>query len=304
MGFQYLTYRQIDKQKWDACIERASNGLVYAFSFYLDAMALQWDALVYNDYEAVMPLTWNKKYGIYYLYQPPFTACLGVFGRSINAQMVNDFLLQIPEKFKYWDIALNYGNNFGLKDHHLKQRMNYVLSLNNEYAKIREQFNDNIKRNVRKSIQYQLNIKKDIPVQEIVELAREQASEFSKITSTDFEHFSGLYRILQQKEQAITYGVYLPSGQLLASAVFFFSHQRAYYILVGNHPNGKTLGASHTLINAFIEDHAGKHLLLDFEGSDIHSLAFFYSSFGAHQEEYPSLRLNRLPAALKWLKKS
>ena len=92
-------------------------------------------------------------------------------------------------------------------------------------------------------------------------------------------------------------------GQLLATAVFFFSHNRAYYILVGNHPNGKTLGASHTLIDAFIKDHAGENLLLDFEGSDISSLAFFYSSFGAVEEKYSAVKLNRLPAPIKWLKK-
>ena len=54
--------------KWDACIEKAPNGMVYAFSYYLNSMAKNWDALVLNDYDAVMPLTWNKKYGMQYLY--------------------------------------------------------------------------------------------------------------------------------------------------------------------------------------------------------------------------------------------
>ena len=107
----YLTYRQIDKTKWDACIDNAPNGLVYAYSYYLDSMAKNWDALVLSagpdtstEYEAVMPLTWNKKYGIHYLYQPAFTACLGVFGKNITVDMLNRFLLAIPPRFKYWDI--------------------------------------------------------------------------------------------------------------------------------------------------------------------------------------------------------
>ncbi|HEY1022037.1 MAG TPA: hypothetical protein VGE06_06975, partial [Flavisolibacter sp.] len=91
-------------------------------------------------------------------------------------------------------------------------------------------------------------------------------------------------------------------GDLLASAAFLFSHNRAYYILVGNHPNGRTLGASHALIDAFIRDHAGQNLLLDFEGSDIRNLAFFYSSFGAREERYASIRLNHLPWWLRWVK--
>ncbi|MEI9956106.1 MAG: hypothetical protein WDM90_07350 [Ferruginibacter sp.] len=39
--------------------------LIYAQSFYLDAMAANWDAIVFNDYEAVMPLTWKKEMGDY-----------------------------------------------------------------------------------------------------------------------------------------------------------------------------------------------------------------------------------------------
>ncbi|HSQ44739.1 MAG TPA: hypothetical protein VLM16_07060, partial [Ginsengibacter sp.] len=80
MKISYLPQANIDKQKWDRCIDAAPNGLIYAYSFYLDAMSKNWDALILNDYEIVMPLTWNKKYGVYYLYQPFFTKALGIFG--------------------------------------------------------------------------------------------------------------------------------------------------------------------------------------------------------------------------------
>ncbi len=299
----YLTYQQINKTKWDACINKAENGLIYGYSFYLDAMAQHWDALVLNDYEAVMPLTWNKKYSIHYLYQPPFTACLGVFGNALTAQTVNEFLQAIPPKFKYWDIYFNPGNLFKLKDFALYQRMNYVLSLNNNYENLYSAYRENIQRNIKKSGQFQLSINKNIPVADVIKLAKEQSNSFSSIVTDDFNRFEKLFQLLYSKQKATTYGVYTKEGQLIASAVFFFSHSRAYYIMVGNHPNGKTLGASHALINAFIKDHAGDDIILDFEGSDIPSLAFFYSSFGAVEEKYSAVRLNRLPAPIKWLKK-
>jgi hypothetical protein len=66
----YLERHEIDISKWDRCIVNAPNGLIYARSFYLDAMAENWSALVSDDYQYVMPLTWNKKFGIKYLYQP------------------------------------------------------------------------------------------------------------------------------------------------------------------------------------------------------------------------------------------
>lgn len=304
MAISYFTYQQIDKKKWDACIDNATNGLIYGYSFYLDAMAKSWDGLVLNDYEAVMPLTRNKKYSICYLYQPAFTACLGIFGKTLTAEKVNDFLKAIPSKFSYWDIYFNHGNFFRLKDFTLYERMNYVLPLNEPCEKLYSNYRENIKRNIKKAEQFGLAINKNIAVAEVTALAKQQAREFADLPAEDFKRFESLYQLLYQKEKATTYAVHTKEGQLLAAAVFFFSHNRAYYIMVGNHPDGKTLGASHALINAFIKDHAGQNLLLDFEGSDISSLAFFYSSFGAREEKYSAVRLNRLPYYLKWMKKA
>jgi hypothetical protein len=301
-SIEYLLHEQVDKKKWDACISNAGNSLIYAYSFYLDAMAKQWDALVLNDYEAVIPLTYNKKYGIYYLYQPPFTAALGVFGKNISAELLNKFLLAIPAKFKYWDIYLNHGNYFELKGFELYQRMNYVLPLHKSYSDLYAAFRTSTQRNIKKFAQLKGIIKKDIPIKDVVKLSAEQSQSFSKLADDDFKRISNLYKLLHKEGNAITYGAY-SNQQLVASAAFFFSGKRAYYILVGNHPDGKTAGASHALINAFIEDNAGKDLILDFEGSDIHSLAFFYSSFGAMEEKLCGIKLNRLPKFVKLFKK-
>ncbi|MEP6677256.1 MAG: GNAT family N-acetyltransferase, partial [Ferruginibacter sp.] len=294
---------QIDKKKWDDCINTAGNGLIYAYADYLDAMSKHWDALVLDDYKAVMPLTYNKKYGVYYLYQPPFTASLGVFGNGLSADIIDEFLNSIPEKFRYWDIYLNHGNYFQLKRFNLYERMNYILTLNNSYENIYVHFRDNIKRNIKKCEQAGTVIKKNIPVKDVIALSRERSQAIAGYTEKDFVNVSQLYEILHARQKAITYGIYNSSNRLMASAAFFFSHKRAYYILVGNDPDGKTMGASHALINAFIKDHAAQDLMLDFEGSDVPSLAFFYSSFGSSEERYPGLKMNRLPFWMKLFKK-
>ena len=303
MTIAYIPYKEINKAKWDACIDNAGNGVVYAYSFYLDAMAKHWDALVLNDYEAVMPLTWNKKYSFHYLYQPFFCASLGVFGNNISPELLNEFLRSIPAKFKFWDIYLNHGNHFSLQDFTLYERKNFVLPLNDVYEKLYTNFRDNIKRNIKKTANLDCDVKKDIDIEEVILLSKQQSKTFSPIADEDFERFKKLFSFLHKQNKTATYGVYMPNGELVASAAFLFSHNRSYYILVGNHPNGKTIGASHALINAFIKDHAGKNILLDFEGSDIQNLAFFYSGFGAHEEKYAGLKLNRLPFWAKWLKK-
>ena len=129
----YLKNSEIDKTKWDECLQSAKNGLIYGHSFYLDRMADNWDALILDDYKAVMPLTWRRKIGVRYLYQPFLTAQLGVFGKNINTDILNQFLDAIPPSFKYWDIYLNPANNYNIPGYELYQRSNYTLDLSKPY---------------------------------------------------------------------------------------------------------------------------------------------------------------------------
>ena len=299
---QYISNKHIDKARWDRCIDEASNGLVYGYSIYLDCMSANWDALVLDDYRAVMPLTWNRKYGFYYIYQPFLSAALGVFGNDINAALIESFLKAIPRRFKLWEFSLNHGNFFRVDGFELLERMNYVLPLGKSYQDLYNLFRENVKRNIKKAEKLGCTVQRDIDVQEVIDLAAVQMKSFAKLRDDDLLHFKNVYQHFHSTGKAITYGIVDQQGKLISSAAFFYSHKRAYYILVGNHPNGKTLGAGHALINAFIKDHAGKDLLLDFEGSDIGNIAFFYSSFGAIEEKYPAIVYNRLPPLIRWLK--
>ena len=300
---KYLQHKEIDKAKWDACITNAPNGLIYAYSFYLDAMSKHWDALVFGDYEAVMPLTWNKKYGFYYLYQPAFTASLGVFGKNLNKELIAEFIKTIPAKFKLIEISLNAANIIGDSKPFSLLRSNYILQLKKPYDELYKAYRDTHKRNINKALQLGCSISKEIPVDEIIQLNKEQLQHIDGTKTGDYLNFKNLYEFIKNRGQAKTYAIVDPKNKVLASAVFFFSHNRAYYIMVGNHPEGKTLGASHALIDAFIKDHANQDLILDFEGSDIRNLAFFYSSFGATEEIYPALKINKLPWYIRLLKK-
>jgi lipid II:glycine glycyltransferase (peptidoglycan interpeptide bridge formation enzyme) len=273
-------------------------------------MSAHWDGLVMNDYEAVMPLTWNSKFGIRYLYQPFLAAQLGLFGKKITDEQVSSFIHAIPASFRYIDISLNSKNLAGTPSKSTTRRTNYILDLDKPYDTIAQHYRENIRRNIKKATQLGCTVEKDFALEKVIELAVRQMKSQGNEEKENIERFSKLYQLLHAKKMALTYGIFSSQNELLASCIFFFSHNRAYYILVGNHPDSKTAGASHALIDAFIKDHAGKKLangqvgmLLDFEGSDIPSLALFYSSFGAVQEIYPALKINRLPFYLRWMKK-
>jgi hypothetical protein len=164
---KYLTNENIDRRKWDECIARSFNGIVYAYSWYLDIVSPEWEALVKDDYKSVMPLTWRKKYGIGYLYQPFFTQQLGVFSvEKSDADLVKKFLEAIPKQFQFVEINLNTFNqdspaktqssqslNFlgGLSGFVGKANLTHELDLIESYENIAKNYSDNLKRNLKKA---------------------------------------------------------------------------------------------------------------------------------------------------------
>ncbi len=60
---KHLKYEHIDKERWDDCIDQSFNGVIYAYSWFLDVVCEEWEALVEGDYERVFPINFRKKYG-------------------------------------------------------------------------------------------------------------------------------------------------------------------------------------------------------------------------------------------------
>lgn len=200
---KYLTRSQIDTGKWDQCITRAASGRIYAYSYYLDCMSQNWDALVLNDYEAVMPLTWNSKYGIHYLYQPFLAAQLGVFG----SDDVQAFIKAIPGHFRYVDIYLNSANTNAVKGESVLLRDNYVMDLNHPYENLVTAYRENIRRNIKKAKQSGCSVVKDFDVETVINLASIQMHLHDKNVEDNIGRFRRLYKLLIAENKAATYGI-------------------------------------------------------------------------------------------------
>src|SRR3954465_4726 len=80
LKFDIIPSQEIDAGKWNNCIINSEANKIYAKYNYLQHLADNWSGLVINDYTAVMPIVWRKKWGIRYTYDAPFIQQLGLFG--------------------------------------------------------------------------------------------------------------------------------------------------------------------------------------------------------------------------------
>src|SRR5437868_10926149 len=130
----YVENKNIDRSRWDHLISQSPNGLIYSYSWFLDVVCESWDALIEDDYRAMLPLPRRKKYGIEYIFQPFYTNQFGVIsGEDVSPEKVNSFLQNIPKRFKYVDIMLNFQNRTNAPGYKNTERKAQFLNLNSSY---------------------------------------------------------------------------------------------------------------------------------------------------------------------------
>jgi hypothetical protein len=300
---RYVPHVAIDKQQWDLCVRDAKNSLIYAESAYLDMICPGWDALIAGNYEVIMPLPWKKKYGIRYLYQPFAFAQGGLFYKeNCTAQMVQFFIKKAMFHFSYGTIDLNESNQItSIENASIKMRDNYVLNLWEPYEINFSAFNKDAKKNLRQANAFEQQITYQVPVSIVIEMYKTQYGLLNKAAKRDYEKLLLLVENFVANDKAFTIGVET-GNELTASAIFFKDAHRLYYVLGAPSARGKECKSMHLLIDHVIKTFSNGKYELDFEGSDIPSVATFYKKFAPANRQYAQVHFNRLPFLLKWLK--
>lgn len=303
MKIRYLEHSQIDKAAWDNCIARAVNGNLSAWSWFLDIMSPEWGALIEGKYDTVFPLPGRKKAGIHYVYQPFFSQQLGIFSvHPLTPEKIGQFLDAIPQKFGYIDINLNSFNKPDPEKYTILSNLNHELDLIESHETISKSYKENTRRNIGRAKKEGVSVHTNVRPEDVVNLFRSnRGKDFGYLRDQDYRRLLRLVYHCLGIGKAICYGAYTPDNTLCAAAILVFSHRKAIFLFSGVNDIARKNGAMSFLIDRFIQDSAGNHLTLDFEGSNDRNLARFYSSFGASALTYPSVTINRLPWPVKFL---
>jgi hypothetical protein len=296
-NLQYLPRNQVDTGKWDRCIDTASNTLIYGYSWYLDGMARHWDALVWKDYEAVMPLTWNRKWGIAYLYQPPFVQQLGIFStHALTVEMEQAFLDELPERFRFAEIFLNYAH-----PRNTEPRPNFILTLNRSYDQLRACYKKDLLKNLKRAAQFNLTYTTQVAVDVVLDAFEKlYGARLPHIERDDYARFK---KMCLSKGRQVIVRAAMENEEVLCAALLLRDRKRLYLLHSVTWPVGRDKEANHFLLDMIISEFAGTDLIMDFEGSDVPGIAMFYRNFGSVDQPYFFYRYNHLPPVIRWLKR-
>lgn len=287
--------KDVDRKKWDELILSSATPLVFAQSFYLDAVCPGWKALISEDGDAVFPLTESKKMGLTYLIQPPFTPQLGCFGES-KAEPQLEFIEYIKKKYVYAAIELNAGMDASLFS---GKKRTYVIHSHGKGT-----LNSNTKRNLEAALRSGT---------EIISLDTEAAFELSesilypfmkkklKITEAHLKIFRNL---LKNAAEGNALKSFLAVNNGVPDALGHFISNGKHAVYLKGCSDGKVKGSMHLLMSSALEYFKGKRIqLFDFGGGQGSGLAQFYAGFGAEELIYGKFEFSKIPGIGKLRKK-
>lgn len=297
MNIRFVQNSEIDKSKWDNCVKVSLKQFPYAFSWYLDIVAPQWDAVIIDNYEAVFPLPYRKKWGIRYVYPPFFIQQLGL----VSSKLYDDFTLQkvlsiASENFKFIELYIGDTNQFSVRN-------NFELTLNKPIEEIRAFYSENTRRNIKKAEQLNLRMNSVTDSGRIVKMFRDgRGAQLKTLADDDYKNFNRLMDECWRHSMVKFYEVENMEGEICAGGCFVQTKGRIVFLFSGNTDVGRVSGAMHFMIDRVIKENASKVQTFDFEGSNDENLARFYKSFGAENVPYSFVRINKLPFPLNILK--
>jgi hypothetical protein len=296
-NLQLLKRVEIDVQRWDSCINSAPNGLIYATTRYLDSVSSSWKGLVYGDYELVMPVPYSRFLWFSLAQQPFFMQQLGVFGKNISTEVLIEMIAILKKHFTYGNLHLNYANQ--LKN--TKEKTNLILPLSQSYLNIRERYTKDVKNNLHVSQRFLLQYTSSNHYAKALNLFKDLYHyRFKKVKN---RHFDGVLRYLNHyPDAALVREVHL-GGVLQASLLAIKDDKRMYILFSATTMAGRKSKANHYLFDQLIQEFSGKPIILDFEGSEIEGVAYFYTNFGAVLQPYYAIHWNNLPWWLQLIKK-
>jgi hypothetical protein len=302
LKLEFLHRDQLDEGRWDEVIAQSQAETLYPYTWYLDVVAAKWSAIVMDDYRFVMPVVWKQKYGLKYIYQPYYTQQLGIFSKEyVDPTVIGETLPVLYKKFRFANFNFNSKNLVAEdKNWSLYDKTNYVLDLTASYKDLSASFSTNAKRNIKRAITNSGELEKGVSCEEVIAFKRE--NDTIKRTEGEYKWLQNLLETVTNKGAGTAYGV-RADGFLIASAFFGFSRTRGIYLVSASNVEGKEQRSMFKIVDAFIREHAGTELKLDFEGSNIPSVARFFAGFGARPEIYQGVNFDRLPVLLNKLRK-
>lgn len=246
---QFIPYEEIDHRRWNTTVNTAPNGNIYGYYWYLKAVIREWDAIVEQDYESVMPLPRQPLSALELSLLPD----LGPYSvHTLNSDRLSrmlDLAQQHMPKSRF-PISSRIPDS-ALPQHHIHTRPYHTLYAIDSYEALEGAYSPSAQAALQALAKHPYKLVANVKPEKIVEVTKKpntEANTLLRIMYNAMHRGIGWSSGIQSKSDQ----------QFLALSYFLTSHNKIYEIIAQQ----KDLGARALVTDLVIRNIAGKPMQL------------------------------------------
>jgi hypothetical protein len=280
---------------------------IFSKDWWLDAVCGEqnWDVVIIEKGGRIVaswPYYRKTKYGFTVITMPMLTQSMGIWIRYPDGQkyttalayekeLFTEMIEQLPQvdrfvqNFKY---SVTNWLPFYWRGFQQTTRYTYVIEELNDLSKIYNDFQSNIKTDIKKA-QKTVSCYSDDDVERFYNINKLTFERQNLRTPYEIGFLRMLDAVCGKRECRKIFYAQDEQGRIHAVIYIVWDKQSAYYLMGGGHPELRNSGATSFLIWEAIQFAATVTKKFDFEGSMIEPVERFFRAFGAVQKPYFSI---------------
>ena len=277
---------------------------IFMQNWWLDAVCTEgWSVVVSlnekGDIEAALTFATRQKLGFKTLSEPVLTPFCGVWFRQktfkrrheaifYEKKHLQKLIEQLPSAHRYsfrLHVSLKDWQPFFWAGWQQETRYTYRLNIEN-LATVFENFNENTKRNIRKSAQ-NFTIESGDNFDKFLEINALTYKRQQIKNPISLQTWQSVEQVLTEKNARSIFFAKNTEGSYEAAVYVIFDNSTAYYLAGGSTELGRSKGAMHGLLWQAIQEAAARGCrVFDFEGSMLQGVEPFFRGFGGELTPY------------------
>ena len=293
MPLRIISRDELDRERWENLLENSADARIYGLPKYLDILCGEdWAVVVDSAYNSGATLFPQKKFGIQYLFQPPFCQTSGIYSpEQLSAVDIGRFIQLLKTKFHSFSVCLIQspadfppGIEAGLRD-------NYTLALTETYNDISSRYSSGLKRKLKKGFEGSIAecSEDESALSDFLNLVKQFFPPLNGSLPSSFNIEKYIRATLQSKLARLLIAK-SKDGNMVSGLLYLSWKDRLYLVLPVSSDEGRKSNAMHFVIDHLIHTNAESEITIDFEGSSIPGVARFYKSFGTELHRYHHIK--------------
>ncbi len=275
--------KDLNVEKYSKAIDKASNHRIYAESWYLDILTGEkWECWVYGDYEVIMPIPLQYKFGFKFVLQPIYCQQLGVFYREeIPDELFREFEKKL-HKYRVRAYHFNEENTERYKPEG-ELKVNHVLDLDLPYEEIRKNYNRNRRRKL-KTLPENFALTNTDKYEVFFELRSKHYPELDDEKKRII--LTQVFNETHLRNKMILKTIQNAQKETLALVLYIVDGKRLVQLAAVRDKTIEDIGFFTLILDKVIQENTESDKMIDFGGSMIQGVAMYNESFGAEKNYY------------------